>query len=119
MKIILITVLMTLIGIAGCSKKSSEELANTDSDAAGKAVANGALKVSEIDISALAGITEKIKGACDRNKYGLSEEACIQAIDDRKDICMQQTAQKYPGQIANVDRMQEVVGSHVACLFQK
>ena len=116
---ILSVILVTLISTAGCSKKTSEAQAIGDSDAAGKAIANTAFQVSGIDVSALSGVTEKIKGVCARNKYGLSEEACIQKIDDRKEICLQQTAQKYPGQLANVDRMQEVVASHVECLFQK
>ena len=119
MKKILIVILVTLISTVGCSKKTSDAHASSDSDAAGKVVANTALQVSEIDVSALSGISEKIKGACARNKYGLSEGACIQTIEDRKEICLQQTAQKYPSQLANVDRMQEVVASHVECLFQK
>lgn len=72
-----------------------------------------------MDVSALSDMTEKIKGACAKNKYGLSEEACVQAIDDRKDVCLQQTAQKYPGQLSDVDRMQEVISSHLDCIFQK
>ena len=119
MKKILVAILVILISTAGCSKKTSDEHTNTNSDAIGKAVANTALQVSEIDLSAISGVSEKIKGACARNKYGLSEEACIQTIEDRKAICVQQTAQKYPGQLSNVDRMQEVVSSHVECLFQK
>jgi hypothetical protein len=118
-KKILVAIVITLISTAGCRKKADDQHAKIDSDAAGKAVANTALQVSELDVSALSGVTEKIKSVCARNKYGLSEEACIQTIEDRKGICMQQTAQKYPGQLANVERMQEVVASHVGCLFQK
>jgi len=119
MKKILVAILTILISTTGCSKKTNSEDADANSDEIGKSVTNAALQVSGIDVSTLSGVTEKIKGACSRNKYGLSEEVCIQTVDDRKDFCMQQTAQKYPGKLSNVDRMQEVISSHIECLFQK
>lgn len=118
LKKILCAVLLPLLCAVACSKKTTEP-AQSSSEAAGKAVLNAALLVSELDVSALAAITEKMKSACARNKYGLSEAACVEVLERRKDVCLQQTAQKYPGQLANVDRMQEVVASHVACLFEK
>ncbi|MCE1183288.1 MAG: hypothetical protein LWW81_13465 [Rhodocyclales bacterium] len=121
MKKILGIALLALFATFGCGKKAAEEVPRVEKagDAAGKAVLNAALQVSEMDVSALAEITDKLKSACARNKYGLSETACIELIDHRKALCLQATAQKYPGQLANVERLQEVVGSHVACLFEK
>jgi hypothetical protein len=115
----LIAILIAVFSCAACSKKTSDEHASTDSDNTGKAIVDTALQLSAIDVSALSRITERIEGACARNKYGLSEEACIQTIEDRKDTCIQQTAHEFPGQLANTDRMQEVVASYVECLFQK
>jgi len=116
---ILFVIYAVLIVTVGCSKQASSEQKDANSDAVGKGIANTALQVSELDVSALSGINEKLKGACARNKYGLTEEDCIQKIDERKETCMQQTAQKYPGQLANVDRMQEVISSHVECLLNE
>ncbi len=121
MKKILGIALLALFATFGCGKKAAEEVPRVEKtgDAAGKAVLNAALQVSEMEVSALAEITDKLKSACARNKYGLSETACIELIDRRKALCLQATAQKYPGQLANVERLQEVVGSHVACLFEQ
>lgn len=90
---------------------------NVQQDDAGVAVANAALSASGIDVSALSDITDKLEGACNRNKFGLSEEACVQAIESHKDECTQKTAQKYPGQLSDVNRMQVVVNSYVNCIF--
>lgn len=122
MKNILIAIIVIVVSVVGCDKQSSDEnktTSDTTSDTIGKAVVNTALQVSELDVNALSGITEKLKGSCAKNKYGLSEDQCIQAIEERKAICMQETAQKFPGQLSNVDRMQAVVSSHLDCLFQK
>lgn len=119
LKKILCAVLTPLLCAVACSKKTTEAPAQSSSEAAGKAVLNAALQVSELDVSALAAITEKMKSACARNKFGLSEAACVEVLERRKDGCLQETAQQYPGQLANADRMQEVVASHVACLFEQ
>jgi len=121
MRTTLIAIVMVAV-IAGCGRQKTETAAagaGASGDAAGRAVANAALQVSELDARALAGINEKLEGACARNRFGLTEQACIQTIRTRKDLCVQQTAQKYPGQLANVDRMQEVASSYVNCLFQQ
>ena len=93
--------------------------ANTPGNSVGDAVVNTALSVSELNVSALSGITDKLEEACARNRYGLSEEECVEAIETRKDACMQQTARRFPGQLSNVSRMQEVVGSYVDCIFER
>ncbi len=122
MKKILLAIALVVIGVVSYHKffnDQHEQGTNAKSDGVGEAVINSALRVSELDVSALSGITEKLKGACSRNKYGLSENACIQAIEDRKFECSQQTAQQYPGQLSDVNRMQEVASSFVKCIFEK
>lgn len=122
MKKILITLAVIVIGITACDQQSTDEPKNnnaTNINSAEKAVINTVIQASELDVSALSGTTEKLKAACAKNKYGLSEDDCIQTIEKRKDLCIQQTAQKFPGQLSNVDRMQEVVSNHLDCLFQK
>lgn len=106
-----------VMAVAGCSREKADT--RSTGEAAGRAVANAVLQISDADASALWDITGKLEGACARNRFGLTEEACIQTIRTRKDACIQQTAQKYPGQLANVDRMQEVASTYVNCLFQR
>ena len=118
----IIAILIAAAGLIGCHKSVTDtNTANTENktDTVSKAVINSALQVSEMDASILSGISERLENSCDRNKFGLSEEACIQAIRTRKDICTQETAQKYPGQISNVEKMQEVASNYVNCLFQQ
>jgi hypothetical protein len=124
MKKTLAVIIIALIASVGCSKHSShgnkdEVSANAPDNSAGEAVANAVLSAADMDVSALAGVTDKLEGACARNKYGLSEEECVEAIRTRKDACMQQTARQFPGQLSDVSRMQEVVGSYVGCIFEK
>lgn len=109
---IAIAVAIVVIGISGCSKKSNDET--------GKAVANTALELSPVDMNQLSDITEQLERVCegDNNKYGLSNEQCIQRLHERKDACVKQTAQLYPGQISNVDRLEKVMSSHVDCLLK-
>jgi hypothetical protein len=124
MKKILAVVIIALIAGVGCSKQSGhgnkdEVAANAPDNSSGEAAANAVLSVADLDVSALSGITNKLEGACAKNKYGLSEEECIEAIQTRKNACMQQTARQFPGQLSDVSRMQEVVGSYVGCIFEK
>jgi len=115
----IIAILVMTVSLVGCNRASSDEPAETKADIVGKAVLNTALQVSDLDASVLSGIADKLEGSCSRNKFGLTEEACIQKIRDQKNTCTQQTAEKYPGQLSNVDRMQEVMSSFVNCIFKE
>ncbi|MES3024538.1 MAG: hypothetical protein V4857_23465 [Pseudomonadota bacterium] len=120
---LLIGLLVAAIGAAGCNRQADDVPAATTpssaGEAAGIAVANTALQVSKLDVSALTTITPKLEAACARNKYGLSEAECRQKISERKELCSQQTARQYPGELGNVNRMQEVVATYVDCLLAK
>lgn len=85
----------------------------------GAAVANAVLQVSGADASMLKDMGSKLERACARNKYGLSESECIDRVRQRSDLCANRTAARFPGQIGNVDRMQEVVQSYVGCIFEQ
>lgn len=85
----------------------------------GLAVANAALQVSGADVSMLQDMGGKLEKSCARNKYGLSEAECIDRLRQRSDLCANQTAARFPGQIGNVDRMQEVMQSYVGCIFEQ
>jgi hypothetical protein len=100
-------------------KQPAESLADTGSEVVAKTAINTLLKLSDIDATILEGISEKLEKSCAKNKYGLSEDDCIAAIRSRKDICSQQTAEKFPGQISDTDKMQLVVTHYVDCLFEK
>ncbi len=60
MKKILGIALLALFATFGCGKKAADEVPRVEKagDAAGKAVLNAALQVSEMDVSALAEITQ-------------------------------------------------------------
>lgn len=128
----IIAIAFVLGSLVGCHKPVTESHSITtvapeshssstesNSDAAAKAAINTALQVSELDASVLSKVADRLEGSCSRNKFGLSEDACIQAVRQRKDICTNEIAQKYPGQISNVDRMQEVASGFVNCVFEK
>lgn len=85
---------------------------------AGVALANAALQVSKADAGMLKNIGFKLEASCARNKYGLSESACIDRVRQRGDLCANTTAAQFPGQIGNTDRMQEIVQVYVGCIFQ-
>lgn len=83
------------------------------------ALANGALKASGADVSMLKNLGGKLEKSCARNKYGMSEAECIERINKRGDLCANQTASRFPGQIGNTDRMQVVVQAYVGCIFEQ
>ncbi|WP_426319592.1 hypothetical protein [Pseudoduganella sp. R-43] len=85
----------------------------------GEAVANTVLQVSGADVSMLKDMGSKLERSCARNKYGLSEAECIDRIRKRGDLCANQTAARFPGQIGNTDRMQVVVQDYVGCIFER
>jgi hypothetical protein len=84
----------------------------------GVAVANTALRVSEADATMLHSLSGRLERGCARNKYGLSEQACVARLREREDGCAAQTAQRFPGQIGNTDRMQVITQAYVACIFE-
>ncbi|MCX7098315.1 MAG: hypothetical protein NTV43_10480 [Methylococcales bacterium] len=115
---------LIILGVAIWYKQSNSG-AGTDqtglsaSDRIGKAVLNSALQVADLDASILLDVSEKLKKSCAKNRYGLSESECVDTIDERNEICTQDTAQAFPGQIADADKMQSVVAHFVDCLFEK
>lgn len=124
MKKTIAVVIIALVTSVGCSRSSghvgnNETGANAPGNSPVETAANTVLSAAEMDVSALSGVTDKLEGACARNKYGLSEEECVATIRTRKDACMQQTAHQFPGQLSDLSRMQEVVGSYVGCIFEK
>lgn len=80
--------------------------------------AAGKPKISEIDGNVFSAVNEKLIRACDDNKYGMSEAACIQTIDDRKVMCQQWAVQKYQELPPGVERLEMVISSHTDCVFQ-
>jgi len=90
-----------------------------ESDQTGERIFEAAAKTSGLDVSVLEDIPERLTKACARNKYGLTESQCVEAIESRKDLCTKKTAELFPGKISTTDRMKEVVGSYVGCVFQR
>lgn len=84
----------------------------------GVAAANAILRVSEADASLLHSLSGRLEKACARNKYGMTEDACIARLREREDICATKTAQRFPGQIGNTDRMEAITQAYVGCIFE-
>ncbi len=83
----------------------------------GLALANAAISASGMDATVLHSLSGRLEQSCARNKYGLSESACIARVREREDGCAAQTARRFPGQIGDTDRMGAVVQAYVACIF--
>lgn len=96
-----------------------EEAAPSAESSVGVAIADTALQVSGADVGMLKNLTGRLEKACARNKYGLSESACIARLHEREDLCATVTAQQYPGQFGDTSRMQLVTQAYVACIFEK
>lgn len=84
----------------------------------GRAFADAAIAVSGVDGTLLHSLSGRLERSCARNKYGLSESACIARFREREDRCAARTAQRFPGQIGDTGRMQELVQAYVACIFE-
>jgi hypothetical protein len=85
---------------------------------AGVVVADAVLRVSAAESSMLHSLSGRLERGCARNKYGLSEQACVARLRERDNACATQTAQQFPGQIGNTDRMQLIARAYVACIFE-
>jgi hypothetical protein len=85
---------------------------------AGARVTNVVLQAAGADVDMLKDLSGRLEGACARNKYGLSEEACLARLHAREDLCATGTAQRFPGAIADTGRMQAVIKAYVGCIFE-
>ncbi len=72
---------------------------------------------AKLDVGVLNSLNKRLIGNCGDNKFGLTEEACVLAINERKDFCQRQTVETFPVQPATQESMQAVVSSHTECLF--
>ena len=87
-------------------------------NAPAKAPSSSAPAVVKLDIGVLDSLNSRLMGSCADNKYGLTEEACVQTIKERRGPCQAQTVTNFPEQPSTQVRMQAVVSSHTNCLFQ-
>lgn len=85
---------------------------------AGVAAANAILRISEADASMLHSLSGRLERACARNKYGLTEQACIARLRERGDECATKIAQRFPGQIGDTERMKVITQAYVGCIFE-
>ncbi len=116
MKKFLIILIVLIIGFQLYTRRNKSSVTVRPD---GVALANGVLKTATLDINALHKVSATIEKACSRNRFGLSEAACIEKIRERKDQCEQATAQNFPGQIDDVNRLQEVTVHYVDCIFKQ
>lgn len=86
---------------------------------AGRAEADAVIAISGADASLLHSLAGRLEKACARNKYGLSEDACIALLRERENVCANRTAQRFPGQIGDTSRMEVVGKAYVGCIFEE
>jgi len=89
------------------------------SSGAGRAVMDAALKASDADVSMLKDLSGRLEGKCAHNKYGLSEQECIDKLRARGDQCADRTARRYPGQLNDTGRVEVVMRDYVGCIFEE
>ncbi len=87
-------------------------------NAPAKAPSSSAPGIVKLDIGVLDNLNSRLIGSCADNKFGLTEEACVQTIKERKGPCQAETVEAFPEQPSTQVSMQAVVTSHVNCLFK-
>lgn len=83
------------------------------------AFANATISASGVDGSMLHALSGRLERACARNKYGLSESACIARVRARESDCATRTARRFPGSVENTERMGMMVKAYVGCIFEE
>jgi hypothetical protein len=86
--------------------------------ASGVALVDAVVQVSAAESSMLDSLSGRLERGCARNKYGLTEQACVARLREREDECATHTAQRFPGQIGDTGRMQVITQAYVACIFE-
>ncbi len=84
-----------------------------------EAVSDTVLQASGLDVSALTAITDKLEQSCDKNKYELTKDECLQEITERKAVCIRLTSQRFPEQLTNTEQMKWLVAHYENCIFQQ
>lgn len=97
-----------------------EQPVSNSGSGSGGVIANAAFQLADMDSGALlANLAPRVEKSCARNKYGLSEEACIDRLRTRGDQCANQTAVRYPGKVGDTGKMQQIVEAYAACVFER
>ncbi|VXB72627.1 hypothetical protein [Massilia sp. 9I] len=85
----------------------------------GVAALDAALHASGVDATLLEELAGRLEKSCARNKFGLSESACIERLREREDVCATATAQRFPGEIGQTSRLQKITVAYVGCIFEQ
>jgi len=86
----------------------------------GSVIANAAFQLADMDSGTLLQkIGPRVEKSCARNKYGLSEDACIDRLRTRGDMCASQTAARFPGKVTDTGKMQQLVEAYAGCVFER
>ena len=86
--------------------------------AAAQAPRAPASKVHPVDADIFAAADHSLMAACVDNKYGMTEEACVHTIEDRRDRCQKWVIQKFEVQRPSAERMQAIASSYADCVFE-
>ena len=103
-------------------EEAEVEVAEVEQQApsSGGVIANAAFQMADMDSGTLLkNIGARVEKSCARNKYGLSEDACIDRLRTRGDQCASQTAARFPGKVTDTGKMQQLVEAYAGCVFER
>jgi hypothetical protein len=69
-------------------------------------------------VSMLGDVAEGLERGCERNRFGLTNEKCIEIVNARKEACAQTTGQAFPGAVVSADQIGQISKHFFACVFQ-
>ena len=61
-------------------------------------------------------MTNQLETNCANNKQGLTEQACIQNIRDKNQLCMQEVMKQFSDKLNNPDNVQTVADKFADCI---
>jgi len=104
------------------SEEDEVEVAQVEQQpsSSGSMIANAAFQVADMDSGTLLkSMGPGVEKGCARNKYGMSEDACLDRLRTRGDMCANQAAARFPGKVTDTGRMQQLVGAYAGCVFER
>lgn len=74
------------------------------------------MAISKVDATNLNQITTQLEINCVNNKQGLTEQACIENIRNKNQLCMQDIMKQFSNNPNNTDNLQNAANHFADCL---
>ena len=74
------------------------------------------MTISKVDTTNLNQIATQLETNCINNKQGLTEQACIQNIRNKNQLCMQDIIKQFSNNPNNTDNLQNAANHFADCL---